>query len=41
MEIVDNRAVLIKTRSPEKYAIIPKTKVVAEHPGGGYTVAEI
>ena len=39
MEIVDNRAVLIKTRSPEKYAIIPKSKVVAEHPGGGYTVA--
>ncbi len=39
MEIVENRAVLIKTRSPEKYAIIPKSKVVAEHPGGGYTVA--
>ena len=28
MQIVDNKALLIKTRSPEKYSIIPKHKVV-------------
>lgn len=39
MEIFQNKAVLIKTRTPEKYAIIPRSRVVATHPGGGATVA--
>lgn len=39
MEIIDNRAVLIRTRSPEKYTIIPRSKVVETLPNGGYTVA--
>lgn len=38
MEIVDNKAVLIRTRNPEKYTVIPKSKVVEKYPGG-YTVA--
>lgn len=39
MEIVDNRAVLIKTRAPEKYTVIPKSRIVEDHGNGGYTVA--
>lgn len=39
MEIVEDRAVLIKTRRPEKYAVIPKSRVIEQHPNGGYTVA--
>lgn len=39
LEIVDNRAVLIRTRNPRKYEIIPKSKVVADDGDGGYTVA--
>lgn len=33
MEIIDNRALLLKTRNPHKYAIIPKHKVVSENNG--------
>jgi SNF2 family DNA or RNA helicase len=33
MQIVDNKAVVFKTRSPDKYGIIPKSKVVAENNG--------
>jgi SNF2 family DNA or RNA helicase len=39
VEIVANKAVLIKTRSPEKYTVIPKSRVVETHPDGGSTVA--
>ncbi len=38
MEIVDNRAVLIRTRNPAKYTVIPKSKIVEQGPNG-YTVA--
>ena len=38
MEIVDNKAVLIRTRNPEKFKVIPKSKVVEQYPNG-YTVA--
>jgi SNF2 family DNA or RNA helicase len=34
MEIIDNRAVLLRTRCPEKFSLIPKHKVVREIPGG-------
>ena len=33
MQIIDNKAVVFKTRSPTKYAIIPKSKIVAENNG--------
>jgi SNF2 family DNA or RNA helicase len=33
MEIIDDRALLLKTRNPHKYSIIPKHKVVGESNG--------
>ena len=33
MEIIDNRALLLKTRNPHKYSIIPKHKVISESNG--------
>jgi len=33
MEIIDNKALLFNTRSPEKYSVIPKSKVVGEQNG--------
>lgn len=39
MEILDNKAVLIRTRNPGKYTVIPKSRIVEEHDNGGYTVA--
>ena len=38
MEIIDDKALLFRTRNPSKYAIIPKHKVV-DNGDGGYTVA--
>lgn len=38
MQIIDNKALLFKTRSPEKYQIIPRHKVVSED-SGTYEVA--
>jgi len=38
MEIIDNKALLFRTRTPEKYSIIPKHKVVSEE-NGIYSVA--
>ena len=38
MEIIDNKAVVFRTRNPEKYKIIPKHKVI-ERDDGGYDVA--
>jgi SNF2 family DNA or RNA helicase len=38
MEIVDNKALLFRTRTPDKYSIIPKHKVVGEE-DGIYSVA--
>jgi SNF2 family DNA or RNA helicase len=34
MEIVENRALLFRTRTPEKYAIIPKSKIVSQDDEG-------
>ena len=39
MEILDNKAVLIRTRNPGKYTVIPKSRIVEDHGNGGYTVA--
>lgn len=33
MEIIENKALLFRTRNPHKYAIIPKHKIVAENDG--------
>ena len=33
MEIIDNKALLLRTRDPSKYSIIPKHKVVGEEDG--------
>ena len=38
MEIIDNKALLFRTRTPDKYSIIPKHKVVGEE-DGIYSVA--
>lgn len=35
MEIVDNKVVVIKTRYPEKFSVIPKSRVVETFDGGG------
>lgn len=35
MQIIENKAVLLKTRYPEKLQVIPKHKIVRELPGGG------
>lgn len=34
MEIVENRALLFRTRTPEKYSIIPKSKIVSQDEDG-------
>jgi hypothetical protein len=39
MEIVDNKALLFRTRKPEKYSIIPKHKVLDHDEDGVYQVA--
>ena len=33
MQIIENKALLFRTRTPEKYSIIPRSKVVAENNG--------
>ena len=38
MQIIDNKALLFKTRNPQRYSLIPKHKVLPI-PGGGYEVA--
>lgn len=39
MEIVEDKALLFKTRNPHKYNIIPKHKVVSNDGQGGYEIA--
>lgn len=39
MQIVDNRVLLFRTRSPDKYKLIPKAAVVAEPMAGVYEMA--
>lgn len=39
MEILDNKAVLIRTRNPSKYTVIPKSRIIEDLGNGGYTVA--
>lgn len=38
MEIIDNKALVLRTRNPEKYSVIPKHKVISEE-NGIYQVA--
>jgi len=39
MEIIENKALLLRTRSPEKYRVIPRSKIVEEHDDGSSSVA--
>ena len=38
MKIIDNKALVVRTRNPHKYSVIPKHKVLSEH-DGTYEVA--
>jgi SNF2 family DNA or RNA helicase len=38
MEVIDNKLLVFKTRSPDRYSLIPKSRVLPR-PGGGYDVA--
>lgn len=38
MQIIDNKALVVRTRNPHKYSVIPKHKVLSEH-DGTYEVA--
>ena len=38
MEVIDNKLLVFKTRSPDRYSLIPKSKVLPRE-GGGYDVA--
>ena len=33
MQIIDNKALIFKTRNPDKYSVIPKSQVVGENEG--------
>ena len=39
MEIVDDKALILRTRNPHKYSIIPKHKIVETHDDGSSSVA--
>jgi len=39
MQVIENKAVLVRTRTPEKYTVIPKSKLIEKDDEGGYTVA--
>ena len=39
MEILANKALLIRTQRPEKYSVIPRSRIVEQLPNGGCTVA--
>jgi SNF2 family DNA or RNA helicase len=39
MEIIDNKALLLRTRSPERYSIIPRSKVIETYADGTSEVA--
>jgi len=39
MEIIEDKALLLRTRSPEKYSIIPRSQVVEEYDDGSASVA--
>tara|TARA_R110002126_G_scaffold47509_8_gene133048 strand:+ start:2104 stop:3666 length:1563 start_codon:yes stop_codon:yes gene_type:complete len=38
LEIIDNKALLIRTRSPDKYSVIPRSKIIEEHADGSSSV---
>ena len=33
MQIIENKALLFKTRSPDKYSVIPRSKIISEDNG--------
>ena len=39
MQIIDNKALVLRTRTPEKYKIIPKSKILNAYPNGVHEIA--
>ena len=39
MEIIEDKALLFRTRSPDKYSIIPRSQVVEQYDDGSAEVA--
>ena len=39
VQIVEDKALMFRTRNPHKYSIIPKHKVVSDDGKGGYEIA--
>lgn len=39
MQIIENKALVFRTRNPEKYEIIPKHRIIQYYPNGVYEVA--
>ena len=39
MEIIDNKALLLKTRSPHKYSVIPRSQIVEQYDDGSAAIA--
>jgi SNF2 family DNA or RNA helicase len=39
VHIIENKALLLRTRNPEKYDVIPKSKIVQYYPNGVYEIA--
>ena len=39
MQIIENKALVLRTRNPDKYSIIPKSKIISELDDGVFEVA--
>ena len=39
MEIIEDKALLLRTRNPEKYSVIPRSKIVEEYEDGSAEIA--
>jgi hypothetical protein len=39
MQIIENKALLFKTRNPDKYSVIPRSKIVEEYEDGSASIA--
>jgi SNF2 family DNA or RNA helicase len=39
MEIIENKALLLRTRTPQKYSVIPRSKIVEEYEDGSASIA--
>ena len=39
MEIIEDKALLLRTRNPEKYSVIPRSKIVEQYDDGSAEIA--